>query len=63
MIALREMTGEERLSIEDSFPEQHLDTLRDTFTTLKFKSMISEKAWGKYSSPFKELKDGRKYFT
>lgn len=63
MIALQSMSGDERLHVEYSYPNQGLDTLRDTFTTLKFKSMISDKAWGKFSSPFKELKDGRKYFT
>jgi len=63
MIALQPMTNRERLLIEYSFPSEPLETLREAFTTLKFKSMISDKAWGKYSTPFMELKDGRKYFT
>ena len=43
--------------------KETLEALRHTFTTLKFKSMISDKAWGNFSSPFMELKDGRKYIT
>ena len=63
MIALSQFNESERTQIEYSFPKETLEALRNTFTTLKFKSMISDKAWGNFSSPFMELKDGRKYIT
>ena len=63
MIALTTMDKTDRNAIEYSYPELPLETLRETFTTLKFKSMINDKSWEKYSHPFLELKDGRKYFT
>ena len=63
MIALQPMTNQERSAVQYSFASEPLETLRETFTTLKFKSMITDKAWGKYSAPFMELKDGSKYFT
>ncbi len=63
MIALAEFNETERTQIEYSFPQETLEALRNTFTALKFKSMISDKAWGNFSSPFMELKDGRKYIT
>ena len=63
MIALEPLTKLERSKIECSFPELPLETLREAFTTLKFKSMIEDKSWAKYSRPFMELKDGRKYLT
>jgi DNA polymerase-1 len=63
MIALQPMTKDERSAVEYSFADRPLETLREAFTTLKFKSMISDKAWEKYSHPFTELRDGRKYFT
>ena len=63
MIALSQFNESERAQVEYSFPKETLEALRNTFTTLKFKSMISDKAWGNFSSPFMELKDGRKYIT
>ena len=63
MIALSQFSESERAQVEYSFPKETLEALRNTFTTLKFKSMISDKAWGNFSSPFMELKDGRKYIT
>ena len=63
MIALSQFNESERTQVEYSFPKETLEALRNTFTTLKFKSMISDKAWGNFSSPFMELKDGRKYIT
>ena len=63
MIALAAFNEDDRKQIEYSFPKEALEALRTTFTALKFKSMISDKAWGKFSSPFMELKDGRKYIT
>ena len=49
--------------VEMSFSEKPMSTLRDTFTEMRLKSMITDKAWNNYSEPFKELKDGRKCFT
>ena len=63
MIKLSEMSDEEFSDVEMSFSEASLKTLRDTFTDMRLKSMITDKAWGNYSRPFKELKDGRRYFT
>ena len=63
MIKLSEMSDEEFSRVEMSFSESSLKTLRDTFTDMRLKSMITDKAWGNYSRPFKELKDGRRYFT
>lgn len=63
MIALCEMTDEEFSCVEMSFSEKPMSTLRDTFTEMRLKSMITDKAWSNYSEPFKELKDGRKCFT
>lgn len=63
MISLCAMTPEEFRDVEVSFADSHLSTLRDTFTEMKLKSMITDKAWSNYSGPFKELKDGRRYFA
>lgn len=63
MIILQPLTEFERSKIEYSYPKLPLETLREAFTTLKFKSMIEDKSWDKYSRPFTELKDGSKYFT
>jgi len=63
MIILEPLTEFERSQIECSYPDSSLETLREAFTTLKFKSMIEDKSWAKYSRPFMELKDGRKYLT
>tara|TARA_B100000427_G_C15433586_1_gene561929 strand:+ start:69 stop:908 length:840 start_codon:yes stop_codon:yes gene_type:complete len=63
MIKLFPMTRSEFSDVEISFSDLPLSTLRDTFTEMKLKSMITDKAWGNYSKPFKELQDGRKYFT
>jgi len=63
MIMLQPLTEIERSKIEHSYPDLPLETLREAFTTLKFKSMIEDKSWEKYSRPFMELKDGRKYLT
>ena len=63
MICLKALDDNEREGVEFSFPKDSISALRETFTSLKFKSMITDKAWGNYSSPFMELKDGRKYIT
>lgn len=63
MIELRAMTTEEFREVEVSWCENTLDTLRDTFTQMNLKSMITDKAWTNYSRPFGGLQNGRKYFT
>lgn len=63
MIELRKMTLKEFDEVEISWCTNNLDTLRDTFTQMNLKSMITDKAWTNYSRPFGGLKDGRKYFT
>lgn len=63
MIKLSEMSESEFQDVEMSFSVSSLETLRDTFTDMRLKSMITDKAWTNYSRPFKELKDGRRYFT
>jgi DNA polymerase I len=62
MIELRKMTNEEFLQVDMSWSEKPFDVLRDTFTQMKLKSMITDKAWTNYSSPFGGLKDGRDHF-
>ena len=49
--------------LQISFGQEDLSAIRDAFTTLGFKSMISSKAWQKYSMPFEGLKNGTKYIT
>ncbi len=63
MIELRPMTVEEYSAVEVWFAESPLDSLRETFTQMNLKSMITDKAWGNYSKPFGGLQDGRKYFV
>lgn len=63
MIELRKMTQSEFSQVEMSWNTKTLDTLRDTFTQMDLKSMITDKAWTNYSRPFGGLKDGRNYFT
>ena len=63
MIKLEGMTDDEYAQVEMSFAQLPLKTLRSTFTDMELKSMITDKAWNNYSEPFKELKDGRRYFT
>ena len=63
LIKLTKMSTEERLQIEVTFGGQSLETLRDSFTDMKLKSMITDKAWKNYSGPFRRLQDGRHYIT
>ncbi len=63
MILLSGLTPAERDGMEVSFAQNEMVVLLEAFTELRFKSMISHKAWGNYSRPFAELKDGTKYFT
>tara|TARA_B100000085_G_C18461591_1_gene479203 strand:+ start:247 stop:909 length:663 start_codon:yes stop_codon:yes gene_type:complete len=62
MIKLQSMTEEEYADVETCFADSSLDSLRETFTQMRLKSMITDKAWGNYSRPFGGLQDGRKYF-
>ena len=47
--------------LQISWGSKNLTAIFDTFTSLGFKSMISEKAWKKYSAPFEGLNDGTQY--
>ncbi len=47
--------------LQISWGSKNLAAILDTFTNLGFKSMISEKAWKKYSAPFEGLNDGTQY--
>ena len=62
MIALTAMTTDEFESVEMWFAEDNVEMLRETFTQMKLKSMITDKAWNNYIKPFGELKDGRECF-
>ena len=63
MIELAPMTPQEFKSVEMWYAKNPLSDLRETFTQMNLKSMITDKAWGNYSKPFGGLKDGREYFT
>ena len=63
MIELRPLSQQERKEVQMWFADQPLESLRETFTQMKLKSMITEKAWNNYAKPFGGLKDGREYFT
>jgi DNA polymerase-1 len=62
MIELKEMSDEEYSDVELWFASDSLQTLRDTFTQMNLKSMITDKAWNNYIKPFGDLKDGRECF-
>ncbi len=62
MIELTAMTPEEFENVEMSYAENPLSNLRETFTQMNLRSMITDKAWNNYSRPFGGLSDGRKYF-
>jgi len=47
--------------LQISWGSKNLEAILETFTNLGFKSMISEKAWKKYSTPFEGLSDGTQY--
>ncbi len=63
MIELREMSEEEFGDVDMWYSTDSMNKLRETFTQMKLKSMITDKAWGNFSRPFGGLKDGRNYFT
>lgn len=61
MISLRAFNDLDEEAIEFSYGKNSIESLLETFTELKFKSMISSKSWEKYSLPFRGLKDGTEY--
>jgi DNA polymerase-1 len=63
MIELNPMTIDEYSEVEVWYAENGLETLRETFTQMKLKSMITDKAWNSYIKPFGDLKDGRERFV
>ena len=63
MIELRSLSQQERKEVQMWYADQPLESLRETFTQMDLKSMITEKAWNNYAKPFGGLIDGRKYFT
>ena len=63
MIELRPLTQKERSEVQMWYADQPLESLRETFTQMNLKSMITDKAWNNYAKPFGGLKDGREYFT
>ena len=63
MIQLSSMTSEEFQDVEMWYAKSPMSVLRESFTQMNLKSMITDKAWGNYSKPFGGLKDGREYFT
>jgi len=62
MIKLDGLTQDECSGVEVSFMKGSLLTLRESFTELNFKSMISPMAWAKYSKPFEELSDVESFY-
>lgn len=63
MIELRPLSQKERSEVQMWYADQPLESLRETFTQMNLKSMITDKAWNNYAKPFGGLKDGREYFT
>jgi len=63
MIELRSMSCEEYSEMQIWFANEPLELLKETFTQMKLKSMITDKAWNNYARPFGGLEDGRKYFV
>ena len=63
-VGLISLTALEDISpLQISYTKQEFSSVLETFTTLGFKSMISQNAWQKYSKPFEDLKDGTRYIT
>ena len=63
LIELRPMSEKEYSKVELCFANSSLESLRETFTQMNLRSMITDKAWANFSHPFGGLKDGRNYFT
>jgi 5'-3' exonuclease len=62
MIELRAMSEKEFEEVDMWFASDSLRILRETFTSMNLKSMITDKAWNNYTKPFGGLKDGRECF-
>lgn len=62
MIELREMSDQEFAQVEMWYADDVISSLRDTFTQMNLKSMITDKAWNNYVKPFGGLQDGREHF-
>lgn len=63
LIELSGLTTSERPGVEVSYAESDMSVLRESFTELNFKSMISNNAWEKYSRPFTELSNVERIYT
>ena len=63
LIELRPMTEKEYSHVDLWFANSSLESLRETFTHMNLRSMITDKAWANFSHPFGGLEDGRNYFT
>lgn len=63
MIELREMSTDEFENVDMWYASDNTEMLRETFTHMKLKSMITDKAWNNYIKPFGGLKDGRECFV
>tara|TARA_Y100001970_G_C14252143_1_gene872630 strand:- start:3843 stop:4682 length:840 start_codon:yes stop_codon:yes gene_type:complete len=63
LIQLAGLTTSERPGVEVSYATNDMSTLRESFTELNFKSMISNNAWEKYSRPFMELSNVERIYT
>ena len=63
LIQLSGLTLQERPGVEVSFATSDISALRESFTELNFKSMISNNAWEKYSRPFMELSNVERIYT
>jgi len=59
LITLSKLNDTSPLQI--SWGNEDISQIFETFTSLGFKSMITEKAWKKYSTPFEDLSDGSQY--
>ena len=59
LISLAAFDDTDQLQV--SFGQEDMSSALQTFTSLGFKSMISPKAWEKFSLPFKGLKDAVKF--
>lgn len=63
LIQLSGLTTSELTGVEVSFAKSELSVLRESFTELNFKSMISNNAWEKFSRPFTELSNVKRIYT
>ena len=57
------MSTDEFENVDMWYASDNTEMLRETFTHMKLKSMITDKAWNNYIKPFGGLKDGRECFV